>query len=98
VFKLITYDYEPPVTDASKPNKLYAQNVWLRYVTVMSSIIWVYNVVYHNSGLIVDYLCLQCISRDMFMYNIYSCIYQLLGQSLKMAHLYEPKHVAWNTL
>jgi hypothetical protein len=34
VFKLVTYGYEPPVTDASKPNKRYssAQNVRLRLV------------------------------------------------------------------
>jgi hypothetical protein len=29
-FKLITYSYEPPVTDASKANKQYTQNVRLQ--------------------------------------------------------------------
>jgi hypothetical protein len=29
-FKLKTYGYELPATDARKPNKQYIQNVWLQ--------------------------------------------------------------------
>jgi hypothetical protein len=38
-FKLITHGYEPPTTDASKPNKQYTDNVQLHTVPYCASVI-----------------------------------------------------------
>jgi hypothetical protein len=35
VFKLITYGYEPPVTDAGKASKQYTKNVWLQHPYIL---------------------------------------------------------------